>query len=419
MRNPLKVAKWEIKRNMKNKSFLIGLILTPVLLFGFGLIGGLMGSSDDETEEASVNVYVNDALDVFEKLEDVAMERDFNWDLEKTDMTESEAKDELEDTDNAAYLFVDNEALEEGMIPVYTSEEIPTFFMNEVQMLEAPVKAAQLEKRGFSDEELAIVSTPVEFTDPKNIEGEETAGDDSALDDATAMDEEQIKEKLVTGAFAGIILLSIVFSGMYIFQSASQEKKDKIAEIILSSLTPGELMQGKIIGYFVLGMIQALILLVFAVPFAMWKMDINVFQYLFVPETALLVALAIMGYLLFSSIFVGIGATMADMSSAGQFQGMVLMLPFLPFIFIGPVISDPSGLFAQIGTYIPFTSPGVLILRLSMLEEWPWGEIAISLAILIVSIWVFMKLAGKIFKVGILMYGKNATPKEIWKWIRA
>src|SRR5699024_6675364 len=220
-------------------------------------------------------------------------------------------------------------------------------------------------------------------------------------------------------AFAGIILLSIVFSGMYIFQSASQEKKDKIAEIILSSLTPGELMQGKIIGYFVLGMIQAAVLLVFAIPFAMWKMDINVFQYLFVPETALLVALAVMGYLLFSSIFIGIGATMADVSSAGQFQGMVLMLPFLPFIFIGPVVSDPNGLFAQIGFYIPFTSPGVLRLRLSILEEWPLSEILISLAILVISIWIFMKLAGKIFKIGILMYGKNATPREIWKWIRA
>ncbi|MCS0543134.1 hypothetical protein NXY55_24455, partial [Aeromonas veronii] len=60
-----------------------------------------------------------------------------------------------------------------------------------------------------------------------------------------------------------------------------------------------------------------------------------------------------------------------------------------------------------------------LLLRLTFLEEWPWIEIVISLVILIVSIWLFMKLAGKIFKTGILMYGKNATPKEIWKWIRS
>ncbi|MDY0409587.1 ABC transporter permease [Virgibacillus soli] len=198
--------------------------------------------------------------------------------------------------------------------------------------------------------------------------------------------------------FAGIILLSIIFAGMYIFQSASQEKKDKIAEIILSSITPGELMQGKIIGYFVLGLVQAAVLLFFAIPITLWKTDIPVFEYLFVPETLLLVFIAILGYLLFASLFVGIGATMADVSSAGNFQGIVMMLPFLPFALIGPVISDPSGLVAQIGTYVPFTTPGILLLRLTMLEEWPWIEIAIALVILIVSIWLFMKLAGKYSK---------------------
>lgn len=419
MRNAMKVAKWEIKRNLKNKSFLIGLFLTPVLLFGFGLIGGLMGGSDDDIEGDTVTVFVNDEVGVFETIKETADERDFDWDLEKTDVPEEDVETELVGEEDTAYIYVDTDVLDDGTVPVYTSDEIPLFFMNEAQALETPVKTMQLNELGFSDEELARVSTPIEFAEAGGPDDGEATEDGENTEEAGGMDEEQIKQKLVSGAFAGIILLSIVFSGMYIFQSASQEKKDKIAEIILSSLTPGELMQGKILGYFVLGMIQALVLLVFAVPFAMWKMDLNVFEYLFVPETALLVALAIMGYLLFSSMFVGIGATIADATSAGQFQGMVLMLPFLPFIFIGPVASDPSGLFAQIGSYIPFTSPGVLILRLSMLEEWPWTEILIALAILVVSIWAVMKLAGKIFKVGILMYGKNATPKEILKWIRA
>src|SRR5699024_2030241 len=80
-----------------------------------------------------------------------------------------------------------------------------------------------------------------------------------------------------------------------------------------------------------------------------------------------LVTIAILGYLLFSALFVGIGATMTDVSSAGQFHGMVLMLPFLPFIFIGPVLANPSGLFAQIVTYIPFKDTGVFILCLTIL----------------------------------------------------
>src|SRR5690606_29216212 len=204
-----------------------------------------------------------------------------------------------------------------------------------------------------------------------------------------------------------------------IFQSASQEKKDKIAEIILSSVTPGELMNGKIIGYFVLGLIQVVVLLIFVVPFAATKIDEPIIEYLFVPETLLLVFIAILGYLLFAAIFVGIGATMADMTTSGNFQGLVMMLPFLSFVLMAPVLSNPSGIVAQVASYVPFTSPGVLIMRLTALDEWPWVEIIIAIVVLVISILLFMKLAGKIFKVGILMYGKNATPGEIWKWIRS
>src|SRR5699024_438232 len=103
----------------------------------------------------------------------------------------------------------------------------------------------------------------------------------------------------------------------------------------------------------------------------------------------------------------------------GNFQGLVMMLPFLPFMFATPVFMDPTGIVAKVGTYFPFTTPGVLLMRLIAMEEWPWMEIGIAFVVLIVSILSMMKLAGKIFKVGILMYGKNATPKEIWKWLWA
>ena len=77
------------------------------------------------------------------------------------------------------------------------------------------------------------------------------------------------------------------------------------------------------------------------------------------------------------------------------------MLPFFPFILISPVLSDPNGLIATIASYVPFTSPAILILRLSLLDQWPWLEIIGAIAVLILSIWVMIKIAGKIFEVGI------------------
>ncbi|MEK5040469.1 ABC transporter permease [Sporosarcina sp. FSL K6-3457] len=402
MRNTMKVAKWEIKRNMKSKSFIIGLFLTPIIFLAFFLLPDLFKSDD---EAATTTVYVNDQLGVYELLEAAAANTE--WQMEQTDTTEQEATAALEEKKDAAYIFINEQAVETGKVAVYTHEDTSSAFMDEVQILGGPLQMVQIEKLGLTAAEAAVVAQGVVFEDAS----EETK--------EGGLFSENMLERVIPGAFAAVVMLSIVFTGMAIFQSASQEKKDKIAEIILSSLTPAELMQGKIIGYFVLGIIQVVVYIVIALPVLIWKIDFPIIEYLLVPELLVLLFISILGYLLYAALFVGIGATMADISTAGNFQGMVMMLPFSPFLFIAPVFSDPSGFWAQLGSYIPFTSPGVLILRLSLLEEWPWVEIIIAIGILAVSVWVFMKLAGKIFKIGILMYGKNATPGEIWKWIRA
>lgn len=415
MRNALKVAKWEFRRNIKNKSFLIGLFLTPVIFLSFMFFGSLFDDSAESADETT-RVFIHDQLGLYDTLAETVEQHQLNWEVHLTDLDEEAVREEVQHSEHTAYLFVDQRALEDSIIPVYTSETISPHFMSQVQVLEAPLKAWQMKQLGLSDEELALISAGIQFQETSADQLVEEGEKATELDDSLV---DSILERAVSGIAAGIVLLSIVFSGMYIFQSASQEKKDKVAEIILSSITPGELMQGKIIGYFLLGMVQAVVFLGFALGIALWKLDANILQYLFVPELILFLLIAVLGYFLFAALFVGVGATMADVTTSGNFQGLVFMLPFLPFIFIGPIINDPSGLIAKIGSFIPFSSPGVLLLRLSLLEEWPWVEIIIALAILVISIVIMMKLAGKIFKTGILLYGKNATPKEIWKWIRA
>lgn len=399
MRHTLKVAKWEVKRNMKNKSFIIGLFITPLIFVFFMIVPSFFNQSEDEP----VNLLIHDELGVIEDIRTMVNESEFlNWEIHETKLDKESVLQQLQTDENMAYIHLTEKGIDEGVIPLYTSEKIDDMFLSQIASLEGPLLQIQLEKLGLSTENRNAILRGISFNAESVKEMEKT---------------EDPLERTIPGVFAGTVLFSIVMSGMMIFQSASQEKKDKIAEIILSSLTPHELMQGKIIGYFVIGMIQVLVWIVFAIPVIMWRFDVPILNYLFVPKLTILLLIAILGYLLFAAIFVGIGATIEDVSTSGNFQGMVLMIPFLPLIFISPILKDPSGLIAQIGSYIPFTSPGVLIIRLSLLEEWPWIEIAISIIILIISVWIFMKLAGKIFKTGILLYGKNATPKEIWKWL--
>lgn len=418
MHNSLKVAKWEIKRNLKNKTFVIGLFITPLMIIGFMLLGSFFGGQD--FEEAETVVYVNDQLGIFPYLEETVKGTGFPWELVTTGATFEEMEKFLEDEEHTAFIVLDSEGFENGLVQVYTSDTINPFFHNQVQVLESPLIAYHLQRLGLSDTEMAVIGRGFHF-DVSAVGTMDTEVSPEGTEASEDMGASELGlERAVPGAFAGFIMLSIVFTGMAIFQSASQEKKDKIAEIILSSLSSGELMQGKIYGYFVLGLVQAAVAMTIVLPVLVWQMDlVPMLEHLFVPELIFFVLIAILGYLLFAALFVGVGATMADMSTAGNFQGMVMMLPFLPFVFIGPVFSDPSGLFAQIGTFIPFTAPGVLLMRLSLMDDWPWIEVIISLFILVLSIWLFMKLAGKIFQVGILMYGKNATPGEIWKWIRS
>ncbi|MBD8003719.1 ABC transporter permease [Bacillus norwichensis] len=408
MRNSLKVAKWEIKRNMMNKSFIISLLITPVLFMFFFFVPQLFSGGEDSKD---IDVFISDELGVLDEVKAIIESQDLNWKLHSTDTRESEMKKQVADTDKTVYIPLSEKTLDQGTIQIYMSEDVGEDFINEAYVLEAPIRNLQIDRLELSEEQKNMIAKGIavkqaEFDNP--VENKE----------AVPAEADSLK-RVIPGAFAGIVLFSIVMTGMMIFTSASQEKKEKVAEIILSSVTPGELMQGKIIGYFVLGITQVVVWLAVGLPLVAWKLELPLMEYLLVPETMLLLVLAVSGYLLFSAIFVAIGATVEDMTATSNFQGMVMMLPFLPLIFIGPIIADPSGVIAKIGSFFPITSPAVWIIRLSMLDEWPWVEIVIALVILFATIWLMMKAAGKVFKIGILMYGKNATVKEIWKWLWA
>src|SRR5690625_3806341 len=407
MRNTWKVAKWEIKRNMKNKSFVIGLLITPLIFLFFMIVPGLFGDSEPET----VTVFVKDDIHLLDDMkQSVEQNPTLHWVMEETDLDLNGMEERLQTEENIAYMDLSEENMNEGIITVHTSDDMDEDFLHQTHVLEDPILKSQLEQLGLTEEESAMIEQGIAF----EVEEIAEAGENDEAEKESAADP---LERIIPGAFAGVILFSIVITGMMIFQSASQEKKDKIAEIILSSVTPNELMQGKSIGYFALGIIQLAGWMGLAAPVILWKIDLPIFQYLFVPELAVLITIAVLGYLIFASIFVGLEATTEDVSTSGNFQGLVLMLPFVPFMLIGPVMSAPNGVIAKVGSFIPVTSPGILLLRLTMLEEWPTLEIAICLGILVVCVWLFMKLAGKVFQTGILLYGKNATPREIWRWL--
>lgn len=122
-------------------------------------------------------------------------------------------------------------------------------------------------------------------------------------------------------------------------------------------------------------------------------------------------------YLLYAALFVGMGATMEDLQSAGNSQGMVIMLPMLSFLFIAPVVSNPNGVVAVLASIFPFTSSVIMIVRSSMVSV-PLWQMVLSAGLLVLTAAALAMMSAKIFRVGMLMYGKTASMSEIVKWLR-
>lgn len=391
-----KIAKWELRRNFTNKQFLIGLLLTPILMVLFAGVPQLIAKFDKPQQEI---FYVIDEISEFGQLEEVATDTNLEFVLYQGEQAEL---DELVLDEEATGYFVLNQGfLQTGQVQVHSAEKRVMF--NELQgLLSKLLQGLRVQEIGIEQEQVAYLTAPA-FLLSVQIGGESNGDQSNRIG--------------VSIALAGIVLFLIFTSGAMLLQSALQEKQDRMAEIILSSVSSDNLMQGKIIGHFLLGIFQLALWLSIGLPAAWYFFDIAIFEMIALSQLPTLIFFALTGYLLFAALFVGIGATMTDMQSASNTQGMVFMLPMLGFIFVGPVISNPNGLAAQIGTFFPLTSPTITILRLGLAEVPSW-ELVVAGLILLATTLLVIKAAAKLFRVGMLMYGKPASVAEMWKWMR-
>ena len=231
-------------------------------------------------------------------------------------------------------------------------------------------------------------------------------------------DDDAFLYKIVVAVAYMILIFYLVFaSGSMLMYSALQERRDRMAEVVLSSIGAQQLMQGKIIGHFILGIIQLAFWLLLGIPALIYFVDFPVWEAITQSNVVVPIFYALLGYLLFSALFVGMGATMEDIQSAGNSQGLVIMIPMMGLFFIGPVISNPDGLISQLASIFPLTSPIIMVLRAAITDVGLW-EFILSGILLILATILIVKASAKIFRIGMLMYGKNADLREIIRWLR-
>ena len=258
--------------------------------------------------------------------------------------------------------------------------------------------------------------------------------------------------KIGIGLFAGyMVMMFIIIYGAMVMRSVIEEKTSRIIEIIISSVKPFQLMMGKIIGTALAGLLQFAIwgVLLFVIgiiassmfgvdPIEMEGINVPIEQVDSMKEVAKndaqlifeeiiklplvtmffsFVIYFIGGYLLYSSIYAAIGAAVDNETDTQQFV-LPVLVPLMLGVYVGfaSVISDPHGPISTVFSMIPFTSPIVMLMRIPF--GVPWWEIVISLVLLLATFLMTVWFAAKIYRVGILMYGKKPTYGELFKWMR-
>ncbi len=391
----LKITVWEVMRNLRNKQYIISLLVTPLIMVIFMGLPRLLEKMDKPTQ---MTLYVVDELGILEQLQSAIPLPNIHLKAAE----ESEALPDLVYQEKAAgYMLLSSDFWESGKIEYHYNK----LKMEEVAIIQGVLtqflRMHRMEESKINPEQINYLTANAEL-------------EKIAMEKAEAPQKNAI---IVSIAFMVLIFFLIFTSGTMLMQSALQERRDRMAEIVLSSVSATNLMQGKIVGHFILGLIQLIFWLGLSLPAVIYLLEFPVLTAISEANMPLIVFFGLTGYLLFSSIYVSMGATMDDLQSAGNTQSMLMMVPMLSFLFISPVVRNPEGAVARFASLFPLTSPTAMILR-SAFAKVPLWEVILSGLILLISIYLMSRLASKIFRVGMLMYGKTANIGEIIKWVK-
>ncbi len=320
----------------------------------------------------------------------------------------------------------------------FYSEESPslTLISGLESKIEKRLTNIKLQEKGVDVEMIKASKISVDLAQ-ESFEGEKTSKIDSVV-------------KLIFGGIAGYLLfMFIIIYGNMIMRSVIEEKTSRIIEVIISSVKPVQLMLGKIIGTSLAGITQFVIWLILGsllmtIVSAIFGIDMSqspqqdmmqqamenpeigmqvqdfITAFYHLPIVNLIVAFIlffISGYLLYSSLYAAIGAAVDNETDTQQFMLPILM-PLILAVYIGifTVIEDPHGTVSTVFSFIPFTSPVVMLMRIPF--GVPLWQQLLSLLLLIGTFMLTVWFAAKIYRVGILMYGKKPSYKELIKWIK-
>ena len=417
MRQVWVVLRREYLERVKTKGFIIGTLAIPLLLIGLmGLnIFIAVQATGSDRELALVDFTGVIGEEVAEQLGRVGYEIEVvGREVSLEELDRQVVDDELE-----GYVVLDDLTLSEGVF-AYRSKDSPGG--TRVALFESAVHDIAL------DNYLATISTGEGLR--SLIEGGRLVFE-SVIE---VEDQEAAEAARVTGialGFGGAMFLYItmLLYGAFVLRSVLDEKRNRVVEVVISSITPWRLLLGKVLGVGSMGLTQmgiwaacAGVLLLIAAPMVAARIPGADLARIaeFVPGPGvflLLAAFFLLGYFLYASLFAAVGAMCATEEEAGQAQFPVIMLLVIPFILQMATIGGSSMAWMDWVALFPFFSPVMMFPR-AVAESVPWWMTGLSLVFMAAAVVGTSWLAGRIYRVGILMQGKRPTLRELARWVR-
>jgi ABC-2 type transport system permease protein len=228
---------------------------------------------------------------------------------------------------------------------------------------------------------------------------------------------------IVAFLFGALLVLPTLIYGQEIMRGIVQEKSDRVVEVLVSSMSPMNLLSGKILGIALVGLTQifvwmTMLALVGGYGAAVMTMaDVNIAQFVRPVVFVFFFLFFVLAYLTYVCIYAIAGAACNTEREAQQFMGPIMIVMLMPWILMMPIVLNPDAPFAVAFSMAPVFGPITMFVR-TLVSEPPTWHILVSIGVSLLTILGFFWVTAKVFRVGILSYGKRPTIPELWKWVK-
>ncbi|MDC3136745.1 ABC transporter permease [Bacteroidota bacterium] len=432
------IIKREYKTRVQTKSFLLSTFLTPLLILGFMGFVIFMTVSDNEAPKQVI--VIDETGRMLYPLTQLNATRYLPI---KADQSVEQIRNLIMEDELDGYVFFDQTFLSEGTPAtfVHNGSGGITFFESLRSDVRDVTRQIRLKDNDVSDAVIAIFE-------------ERPALENRRLNEAGIDEQSNAFLSSIGGILIGVFIFIGLFGyGAILMRSVIEEKTSRIVEIITSSVKPIELMLGKLLGVCLVALTQFSLWIatyagvtILAAPVAQFfinqrmgdfqnslnavdatgtaanmpsDIDLSFLEQFSIDPLFVLYFFVffVLGFLMYSSIFAAIGAAVDSEQDSQQFMTPVMLPIFLGYILNFRIAEAPDSTFAIVASLFPLTSPINMVTRM-LVSNVPFWEVLLSILLLILSLIGMLLLAARIYRTGILMYGKKPTFKELYKWIR-